>query len=212
MKCIAVGNKKGGVGKSTIAVHLACELAARNHSVTLYDTDEQGTASNWCARGDLPIQCITVPIEHSEQARQFIHQVKSNPSGIAIIDLPPHTREATEAAIAVCDLILIPVTPSGADFTSTGKALALVQEGRKYRNGAPQALLVPSRVDRRTAFGKEISASLADFNEPVGPEIGQRSAFIDSFGLADWVGRSDPKSKAYNEIQSLTDTVEEILK
>ena len=207
-----MGNKKGGVGKSTIAVHLGCEFASRNRSVTLYDADEQGTSSNWCARGNLAIQCKTVPIEHPDQAKQFIHQIKSDQSDIVIIDLPPHTREATEAAIAVCDLILIPVTPSGADFTSTGKALALVQEGRTYRNGAPKALLVPSRVDRRTAFGKEISASLAEFNETVGPEIGQRSAFIDSFGLADWVGRSDPKSKAYHEIQLLTDKVEEILK
>lgn len=211
MKCIAVGNKKGGVGKSTLAIHLSGELALRKYSVTLYDADEQATATNWCARGKFPFQCKSAPIEQVDQAKEFMHQVKSDQSDIVIIDLPPHTREATEAAIAVCDLFVIPVTPSGADFTSTGKALALVHEGRSYRNGAPKALLVPSRVDRRTAFGKEISTSLANFNEAVSPEIGQRSAFIDSFGLADWVGNCDPKSKAYTEIQLLTDKVEEML-
>lgn len=211
MKCIAVGNKKGGVGKTTIAIHIACELAVRNHSVTLYDIDEQGTATNWCSRGALPIQSKFVPIENAEQAKVFIHQIKSDPSDCVILDLPPHTREATEAAIAVCDLFLIPVTPSGADMISTGTALALVREGQKYRQNAPKILLVPSRVDRRTSFGKEIAESLLGFGEEIAPEISQRSAYVDCFGLADWVGRAYPKSTAYSEIQSLTQKIEEIL-
>lgn len=211
MICIAVGNKKGGVGKSTIAVHLACEFASRGRSVSLYDTDEQGTATNWCSRGSFSIKLVSCPIENGDQAKAFIHQIKKDENEIVIVDLPPHTQEATQAAVAVCDLFAIPVTPSGADFTSTRKALALVNQGREYRDGAPKALLVPSRVDRRTAFGKEISESLKGFNEPVAPEIGQRSAYVDAFGLGDWVGKIEPRSKAYKEIVALTDSIEEML-
>jgi len=211
MKCIAVGNRKGGVGKTTLAVPIACEMAKRNQSVTLYDADEQGTAANWCSRGTLPIQLKFTPIENSEQAKSMIHQIQSDPSDVTVLDLPPHTREATEAAIAVCDLFVIPVTPSGADFTSTGMALALVREGRKYRQNAPRALLIPSRVDCRTSFGREIAESLQGFEEPVGPEIGQRSVFVDCFGLADWVGNAYPLSKAYSEIQALVNRIEEMM-
>lgn len=211
MICIAVGNKKGGVGKSTLTVHLACELAHRGRQVRVYDTDEQGTVTNWCSRGSLPIDCVGNPIENADQAHGFIHRVKADPSEVVMIDLPPHTQEATQAAVAVCDLFIIPVTPSGADFTSTGKALALVRQGRELRNGAPRALLVPSRVDRRTAFGREIAESIRGFDEPVGPAIGQRSVFIDAFGMADWVGRMEPSSKAYEEIVALTTTIEELI-
>lgn len=211
VKCIAIGNMKGGVGKSTLAIQLSCELVARGHSTTLCDADEQGTSSDWLRRGNLSVESVFTPIETAAQASLLIERIKSMKSDAVVIDLPPHTREATEAAVMVCDLLLIPVTPSGADFTSTGKALALLREGRALRNGAPKALLVPSKVDRRTAFGREAPEALKGFGEAVGPVISQRSAHVDCFGLADWIGGAYPRSSAYEEIKALTDIVEEMI-
>ena len=211
MKCIAVGNKKGGVGKTTIALNLACELAIRNKSVILFDLDEQKTATDWCSRGNLPIEFKPNPVENRQNAEEMIRLVKHSTADIVVLDLPPHTHEATEAALIICDLFLIPVTPSGADFVATSKAIELMKESRSVRNGAPLSLLVPSRVDRRTAFGKEIVEALAGFNEPVGPGISQRSAYVDCFGLGDWIGGAYTKSSAYEEIKILSDRVEELL-
>lgn len=45
MKIIAVTNRKGGVGKSTISTHLAAGMAARGWNVAIVDTDSQGHAS-----------------------------------------------------------------------------------------------------------------------------------------------------------------------
>jgi chromosome partitioning protein len=45
MKVIAVTNRKGGVGKSTVAVHIAAGLAARGKRVGLVDTDSQGNSA-----------------------------------------------------------------------------------------------------------------------------------------------------------------------
>ena len=50
-KIIAVGNLKGGTGKSTIAVNLACCLAEKERSVRLIDADPQGTAAAWLRDG-----------------------------------------------------------------------------------------------------------------------------------------------------------------
>src|SRR5438477_557979 len=44
---IVVANSKGGVGKSTLAVHLAAWLHEQGHSVTLADCDTQHSSSQW---------------------------------------------------------------------------------------------------------------------------------------------------------------------
>lgn len=44
-KVIAVTNRKGGVGKSTLSVHIAAGLATMGYNVGLVDTDSQGHAS-----------------------------------------------------------------------------------------------------------------------------------------------------------------------
>ena len=44
MRTIAVANRKGGVGKSTVSVHVAAGLATRGHNVLLVDSDPQGHA------------------------------------------------------------------------------------------------------------------------------------------------------------------------
>ena len=60
---IACGNLKGGVGKTTIAVNLACALATRGHDVVLLDLDPHGGAAAWAAAGRLPAEVEAAPVE-----------------------------------------------------------------------------------------------------------------------------------------------------
>ncbi len=54
MRSIAIACEKGGVGKTTIAVGLACGLADRGSRVLLVDTDHQAAATRWLGREHLP--------------------------------------------------------------------------------------------------------------------------------------------------------------
>ena len=91
-------------------------------------------------------------------------------------------------------------------------ALELLAEARKARKGTkPAALLVPSRVDRRTAAGREIEAVLSDFGEPVAPAVAQRTAHVDAFSAGQWVGDYAPRSAAHTEIEALAALLKRIL-
>ena len=51
-RVIAVANQKGGVGKTTLTVHLAVYLARHGQRVAVVDADPQGNASSWLLDGD----------------------------------------------------------------------------------------------------------------------------------------------------------------
>jgi len=212
---IAVGNLKGGVGKSTLAVNLACETFSKRRSVILVDADAQGTASYWLGLGRLPIRGEAMPLENQRDADRWIRRVIAlrNEVDLVIIDLPPHIGAATEAALVIADLFIVPVTASGADILATEKALTLLKEARRVRgDGKPACLVVPSKVDRRTAAGREVEEALKQLGEPVTPAICQRTAFVDSFSAGEWIGDFAPESLAATEIETLAESVQRVLK
>jgi Mrp family chromosome partitioning ATPase len=69
---IALLNLKGGCGKSTIAINLACELAGNGDSFLLLDNDSQGTASQWLSHGRLPVQGKFMPLENDEDGERLM--------------------------------------------------------------------------------------------------------------------------------------------
>jgi chromosome partitioning protein len=114
MHVISVVNLKGGVGKSTIAVNLACALSEKT-SVTLIDVDPQGTATQYAERGLLPVRVAAAPLEHHKDADRWARGVLSTKADIVVLDAPPALGAATQAVIGVSDLVLIPCTASAAD-------------------------------------------------------------------------------------------------
>lgn len=204
---IAVANLKGGVGKSTIAVNLACELAL-NQTVVIVDADAQGTATAWASHHELDVAVEPMPLDSGPEAASWVERVLNIEAAHIVIDCPPHVGPATYAAVGIADIVLVPVTPSGADLVAASPALDLLNEVKQARrDGGPLCMLVPTKVDRRTAAGREIEAALAQFDEPVAPAIGQRTAFVDAFGAGVWIGRFAPRSPAREEIRALTDAI-----
>lgn len=206
---VAVANLKGGVGKSTITFNLACQLAADGASVVLVDADAQGTSAYWANNGVLPIrECRRLPLEPEDDAPRWINEVLSIEAAFVIIDCPPHLAAVTEAAIGISDLVLVPVTPSGADLVATVPALELIAKAQKVRqDGGPKCLLVPSKVDRRTSAGKEIEAALKALHQVVAPAVRQRTAQVDSFTARTWIGDYAPGSQAHDDIEQLAERV-----
>ncbi len=93
-------------------------------------------------------------------------------------------------------------------MVATDSALALVHDAQASRkDGGPLCLLVPSKVDSRTASGRELATALEKFDETVAPEIGQRAALVDAFSVGAWIGQYAPRNKARAQFRDLATAV-----
>jgi chromosome partitioning protein len=202
-RTIAVANLKGGVGKTTLAVNLACELASGGDSVALIDADAQGSATAWAERAELPVQSEAMPLDDPRDAARWIERVRRIRTDWVVIDAPPHIGATTQAAVGWADLVLVPVGASGLDLVATRGALALIGEARERRKVGPKAMLIPSKLDSRTAAAREIEAALKQLGESIGPSIHQRISFADAFTAGQWIGAYAPDSDAHNEIRAI---------
>jgi chromosome partitioning protein len=128
---IALLNQKGGVGKTTLAVHIATGLSQRGEKILLLDTDRQGSAMDWAANREtpplFPVVGLPKPTVHRELpklAGDYAH---------VVIDSPPHANDVARSVIMASDLILIPVQPSPYDVWATKDTVDLINEAAPLR-------------------------------------------------------------------------------
>jgi chromosome partitioning protein len=204
-RVISIAQRKGGVGKTTLAVCVAAELKARGHDVTLIDSDPQCSARRWAEPGNLDFRVSELALGE-QSVVTWAKEVQRIQAAYVVIDTAPNDR-SLGAASAISDLVLVPCTPSGLDLEATIRTLEIVDAVRVPPHGVPRLILVPNRVDRRTLEGKQLIDELIAFGERVSPPIGNRTAFVRAFStgfpIADWAGEL-----AYGEIRALTDLVE----
>lgn len=98
---ITLASFKGGVGKTTSAIHLACFLQGRD-STLLVDGDPNRSATGWSRRGVLPFKVVDLMAapRHSRDYQHMVIDTAARPS-----------REDLEALADGCDLLVLPTTP-----------------------------------------------------------------------------------------------------
>jgi chromosome partitioning protein len=188
MKILAVANLKGGCGKTTLAVNLAC-VAGDDRKVALVDADSQASAADWLT--DAPVPVIRAPLDADSagDVTGWMRQIRALAVDLVVIDCPPHLSAVTGAALGLADLVLVPCGPSASDVRATARTVELIREARHARGARlPTCMIVPNRIDRRSATGKGIALALAGLNEPVGPALIARQAHADATGSGLWVG------------------------
>lgn len=103
---VTVTNYKGGVGKTTTAVHLAAYFQKLGPTV-LIDGDPNRSATKWAEGGKLPFAIVDRE-EGDYQARKYVHVIKDTEARPGIADF--------ERLAKGCDLLVIPAVPSKLDI------------------------------------------------------------------------------------------------
>jgi chromosome partitioning protein len=165
MPVVVIANPKGGVGKSTLATHVAGYFASRGHAVMLGDADRQQSSRLWlglrppAARAiqgwDLGDGSIAKP------PKGVTHIVLDTPAGL-------HGKGLREV-LKHADKVVVPLAPSVFDIFATR---AFLDELAEYRKASRlQVGLVGMRVDSRTLAADQLQAFVKGLGQPMLGEL-----------------------------------------
>jgi chromosome partitioning protein len=196
---ISVVNLKGGVGKTTTAVALACGLA-RHGKTLLIDTDLQGSALSWSEAADgLPAPVVAMPVK---ELHRRLEPVAAGYDHV-VIDTPPGHTTIVAGALRASQLAVIPVQPTMLDLDRVGATLELIDAARAYGPLAAAALLVRTKaLTRSRASARRVLGDVAELRI-LRAEIPQRESLAAAFGtrLDDGLG---PYEAVLDELRGLS--------
>jgi chromosome partitioning protein len=197
---VAVAQRKGGAGKSTLAANLAAALAGQGDRVALLDTDPQKSLARWhAAREGAGGKASALDFETPAGWRVPATTDKFRRShDWVLLDTPPHDDTDARIAIRSADLVLVPLQPSPADLWATDATLDLARAEKR-----PVAVA----LNRVPAAGKLPEAIAAELRQRglnlLEPRLGNRVHFASAFAAGLGVTEAAPKSPAAAEVRAL---------
>lgn len=195
---IAVAQRKGGAGKSTIAANLATAFAEEGRRVALLDIDPQHSLQRWDAlRGASP---KARPLHFEAPSGWRVPGVidRLRDQDVVLLDTAPHDDTDARVAVRSADLVLVPLQPSAADLWSMDATLDLARkEGR-------QVALVLNRVPSAGKLREQVTAAIQERGLPLlEPVLGNRTAFAQAFMAGLGAVEAAPRGSAAAEARAL---------
>jgi chromosome partitioning protein len=142
MPVIAFANPKGGAGKTTSALLLASELAARGARVAIIDADPERWISQW---GALPGKPATITILGNITEDTIVDQIEAAAAEaqFVVVDLEGTASLMVANAIGMSDLVIIPTQGASMDAKGAAKTIKLIRnQARLARRDIPHAVLL----------------------------------------------------------------------
>ena len=133
---LTVGNEKGGVGKSTLALTIADWFSKQNFSVALVDTDSQSTASKWGElRSNVGLSHDFLIVDKSIDSTAAVVQL-SEKYDVVVVDVGARDYARMIDLARIADLWIAPTRVGQADLQSTFETVEAFQEAdSKHKNG-----------------------------------------------------------------------------
>jgi chromosome partitioning protein len=196
MPVIAIASPKGGAGKSTTALVLGTTLAFKGATVSLIDTDPQGTVRKWAegaqSKYSQYVQSVTDPndvlsaIDNASEQNQF-----------TLVDVQGRATLTIARVFSRADLVIIPMKASTPDAEEAAEAIQLIRnEEKALRRPIKYAMLFTMtnpgivKKEEREIINRIEKAGLTRFSS----QLNERSAFSRMHSFKTSLYEMDPKT------------------
>lgn len=154
MPTVAFVSPKGGVGKTTSALLIACELTA-HYDVTVIDADPNRPIQDWATGGNQPKRMTIVSDADENNILDKIEDAASE-TDFVLVDLEGSAAKIVILAVSQADFVIIPMQGSDLDAKQGARAIAVInQHERMTKRKMPYSVLMtrtsPLIRDRNTA-------------------------------------------------------------
>lgn len=192
MPTIVFVSPKGGAGKTTAALILACELA-RGAAVTVIDADPNHPIKSWATQADAPNLTVIADADEENILERIEEAAAQTP--FVVVDLEGTAAKIVLLAVSQADLVIVPTQGSQLDAEQASRALRVIKQQEKM-SGRPvpfSVLLTRTSVAIRTRNMAHIQRGLIEAGVPVlKAELHEREAFRAVFSFRQPLERLNP--------------------
>src|SRR4051812_13186853 len=206
MKILGLLSRKGGVGKTTLAVHLAVLAQQAGRRTLLIDLDPQRSAASWwrAREADTPLLVETDPAE----LRGVLDAAQNDGIDLVVIDTRPSVEADAVHVATLADLLVVPTRPAILDLRAILGTLDIVKGATRRAMIVLNACPAPRGLGEAAVAG-DARRALAAFGVPVAAvSIGNRATFSHALVAGLTAGEAEPGGKAAREMGALWRVVE----
>lgn len=210
MRVVCLLSQKGGSGKTSLSISLACAAEHRGKEALIVDLDPQATACKWGDRrtAESPIVIDAQPA----RLANALQKAREGGIGLAVIDTPPRSAEAALAAAKLADLIVLPSRPQMYDLETIPNTLELIATANAGRPSPVPVLAVLNAIPAQGSRHEQAKAAIEAMGVAVCPRtVGHRAAFGDAGALGLSVIEHDGSGRSSEEIRQVYLEVERLL-
>ncbi len=180
MKTVLVASSKGGVGKTTIATHLAAQSAVAGQRTVLVDADPQGSSTRWAQRrAGMPTAVL--PIDGTR--RNWLKLVPDGTQRIVIDGAAGQMGADLESYLDQASAVIVPVLPSALDIEATVPFLNTLAKHPRVRKGQLPVALIANKLKPWTNASQQALDVLNSWSIPVVGQLRDSQAYVMLTGL-----------------------------